>query len=287
MRSSIWARPANDDGFRADYGLAASSLARSNTPSSISGVSLPVNVFCWLGWKQPSRTNGPARTSAPWPNLERGRGAGCRGRRALERAHHPVPGEAAERHEHPEPWEEPQLSDQERQARVAFLGGRAVAGGAQRYDGGHIHVRQREPVVARGGRGPVGQPRPVQRAEQEIARAVAREDAARAVPSVRGRARDPRSRSRARGSPKPGHGLPQYRSFGERRALLGSNALTPGDQPGAPPARFDLLAPAPRGRRRRHHHRWHAAQDATETGRRGRNPACELPRPWYDRYVSG
>jgi len=22
--------------------------------SSIAGVSLPVNVFCWLGWKQPS-----------------------------------------------------------------------------------------------------------------------------------------------------------------------------------------------------------------------------------------
>ena len=28
--------------------------ARSSTASSISGVSLPVKVFCWLGWKQPS-----------------------------------------------------------------------------------------------------------------------------------------------------------------------------------------------------------------------------------------
>ena len=33
----------------------ASSTARSNTASSIGSVSLPVNVFCWLGWKQPSR----------------------------------------------------------------------------------------------------------------------------------------------------------------------------------------------------------------------------------------
>jgi putative Mg2+ transporter-C (MgtC) family protein len=28
-------------------------LARSHTASSISGVSLPVKVFCWLGWKLP------------------------------------------------------------------------------------------------------------------------------------------------------------------------------------------------------------------------------------------
>jgi hypothetical protein len=27
--------------------------------SSISGVSLPVNVFCWLGWKQPIRVTSP------------------------------------------------------------------------------------------------------------------------------------------------------------------------------------------------------------------------------------
>ena len=33
---------------------AASSFARASTASSISGVSLPVNVFCWLTWKLPS-----------------------------------------------------------------------------------------------------------------------------------------------------------------------------------------------------------------------------------------
>jgi len=31
-------------------GLELSSRARTNTPSSISSVSRPVNVFCWLGW---------------------------------------------------------------------------------------------------------------------------------------------------------------------------------------------------------------------------------------------
>ena len=33
--------------------------ARSNTASSISGVSRPVNVFCWLGWNAPSTVIGP------------------------------------------------------------------------------------------------------------------------------------------------------------------------------------------------------------------------------------
>ncbi len=39
---------------RATTDQPASSTARSTTASSISGVSLPVNVFCWLGWNEPS-----------------------------------------------------------------------------------------------------------------------------------------------------------------------------------------------------------------------------------------
>ncbi len=34
----------------------ASSRARAITASSIDGVSRPVNVFCWLGWYEPSST---------------------------------------------------------------------------------------------------------------------------------------------------------------------------------------------------------------------------------------
>jgi hypothetical protein len=33
--------------------------------SIIAGVSLPVNVFCWLGWKHPINVNGPMATWAP------------------------------------------------------------------------------------------------------------------------------------------------------------------------------------------------------------------------------
>ncbi len=45
-----------------------------NTASIIGSVSLPVNVFCWLGWKQPSSTGPPSTVcSAPWPNRGRGR----------------------------------------------------------------------------------------------------------------------------------------------------------------------------------------------------------------------
>ena len=35
---------------------AATSFARRRTASNIGGVSRPVNVFCWLGWYEPSRT---------------------------------------------------------------------------------------------------------------------------------------------------------------------------------------------------------------------------------------
>jgi hypothetical protein len=42
----------------------AISLARTNTASSMAGVSFPVNVFCWLGWKDPRRENGPTVASA-------------------------------------------------------------------------------------------------------------------------------------------------------------------------------------------------------------------------------
>ncbi len=40
--------------------------ARSNTESIIGSVSFPVNVFCWLGWKQPSRT-GPSGIGCSTP----------------------------------------------------------------------------------------------------------------------------------------------------------------------------------------------------------------------------
>jgi hypothetical protein len=55
---------------------AARSTARVNTASSIGSVSLPVNVFCWLGWNEHSSvTPTGATTSTRCPNLGRGRTA--------------------------------------------------------------------------------------------------------------------------------------------------------------------------------------------------------------------
>ncbi len=53
-------------------GPEAISNARRSTSSSIAGVSRPVNVFCWLGWKHPSSGQRPG-ASAPWPKRGRGR----------------------------------------------------------------------------------------------------------------------------------------------------------------------------------------------------------------------
>src|SRR3954467_2426848 len=50
------------DNLEADRGqeaYAASARARWKTASSIGSVSLPVKVFCWLGWKHPSSTRPP------------------------------------------------------------------------------------------------------------------------------------------------------------------------------------------------------------------------------------
>ena len=53
------------DSRRLDYSVPARAIARASTPSSIDGVSRRVNVFCWLGWKQPTqpvhRPGGPRR----------------------------------------------------------------------------------------------------------------------------------------------------------------------------------------------------------------------------------
>ena len=60
LHGRVTGRPDEHDETRL---AAASSRARSKTSSSIASVSLPVNVFCWLGWKQPSRVKGPTLDS--------------------------------------------------------------------------------------------------------------------------------------------------------------------------------------------------------------------------------
>ena len=64
-------RPAESElrlNARSAQARAATSFARRRTASNIDGVSRPVNVFCWLGWYEPSRTYGPTPASARCPN---------------------------------------------------------------------------------------------------------------------------------------------------------------------------------------------------------------------------
>ncbi len=57
----------------------ASSTARANTPSSMGGVSRPVNVFCWLGWNEHTSVRPlSSATSTPCPNRGRGVTPRCR-----------------------------------------------------------------------------------------------------------------------------------------------------------------------------------------------------------------
>ena len=51
----------------------------------IGSVSLPVKVFCWLGWKLPSRVQRPSSASVPWPKRGLGRGVGTPIARAARR----------------------------------------------------------------------------------------------------------------------------------------------------------------------------------------------------------
>ncbi len=95
-------RPAGDRDLRLDrqhlpvaaQPVRAIARARSSTASSIAGVSRPVNVFCWLGWKQPTSVSAAgrrlgavaeARPRAPRPGRARARRRPSRTRRGRRR----------------------------------------------------------------------------------------------------------------------------------------------------------------------------------------------------------
>ena len=197
-------------------GRAARSRARVKTSSSIAGVSLPVNVFCWLGWKQPTSVNGP---TAP---RRRGRTAASAAARVPERGERPqraVPRERPERDDHAHvPSAAISRSRNgrhvSRSSRRRLVRRRRAA--VHRRD---VGVREPQTVVARDRRRLVREPAAVERREQEVARPVAREDPAGAVAAVGGRAPARRSSRRAAGSPNPGTGRPQY-SWSAKRATL-------------------------------------------------------------------
>ncbi len=115
------------------------------TLASIAGVSRPVNVFCWLGWNEPTTVYGPTRASTPCPNL--GRGRGTRVAEVAERTEHAVPAERTEGDDHPDPSEQGKLTAEERQAGVALVGRRLVGRRRAVDDGADPDAGQGQPVV--------------------------------------------------------------------------------------------------------------------------------------------
>ena len=105
----------------------ASWTARRITASIMSGVSLPVNVFCWLRVEPTHSRYGPMVSTVPWPNRGLGPGGGYPASRAPEarRPKRTTPGRAA-----PWPGEQPELAHQERQAALPLLWRGRLPGGA-------------------------------------------------------------------------------------------------------------------------------------------------------------
>ena len=54
-RSGLLRTLVDADPLQRPGSIAASSDARARIPSSMAGVSRPVKVFCWLGWKDAKR----------------------------------------------------------------------------------------------------------------------------------------------------------------------------------------------------------------------------------------
>lgn len=59
--SSVPSRPGLENTYGEEFAIR---LAFITAASSIFSVSFPVNVFCWLGWNEPTRTYGPMTTVA-------------------------------------------------------------------------------------------------------------------------------------------------------------------------------------------------------------------------------
>ena len=107
------------------------------------------------------------------------------------------------------------------------------------HRGRDVAPAQTQPVVARHRCRLVGEAGPVERPEQPVARAVAREDPPRAV-SPMGRRRKPDHEHSGLGIAEARERLAPVLLGRERRPLDARHLLTPGDQPRAAPAGDDL-----------------------------------------------
>ena len=164
------------------------------------------------------------------------------GRRLLaqrRRAQRRLPRERAEADHHARRPDELELALQPRRAALALLRQRLVRRRRAADRGGDPAVAQRQAVVAVLGGRLVGEAGAVQRGEQEVARAVAGEDAAGAVGAVRGRRQAEDQHARRRVAEAGDRAAPVV-PVAERRALLARDELAPLDEPRAGAAGRDL-----------------------------------------------
>ena len=111
----------------------------------MAGVSLPVKVFCWLGWYDPTRRYGP--TIGLRAVTEARAGARHGDAKGRDRAQRRVPAEAAQGHEDAHAGQEHQLPYEERRAGVALLVGGTVERRRAADGGRDVGAVERQAVV--------------------------------------------------------------------------------------------------------------------------------------------
>src|SRR5207247_2680418 len=128
-------------------------------------------------------------------------------------------GERSEGNDHTELGERAELTFEERQASVPFLGGRPVPRWRASVDRAQVRPAETEAVVHGGGRRPVREPGAMQRREQEITRAIAGEDPPGPVPTMC-RGRKPEHQDPGAPFPEPGDRPPPIHRASEAGTLF-------------------------------------------------------------------
>ena len=216
---------------------AASSRARRSTSTSMSGVRRPVNVFCWLGWYEPTtRVRPDARLRPVAEPRPRPRVVAASPRRSPatpppSRTRRAATSTRTSR-------EQRELPGEERRAVVALRGEWLVRRRRAADRGRDVGVAELEPVVRPPAGRLVRQPDRVHRREQEVAGRIAGEHAPGPVAAVRRRRQaddqDPRlgvAEARARAGPSTsrrgtGRPSPGRRARATRRAAGSGGSAT-------------------------------------------------------------
>ena len=147
--------------------------------------------------------------------------------------------ERAEDDDHAQPREEFELAHEIRAALVALGRRRLVRRRRATHRRGDVHVGESQTVVAPIGRRLVREPGAMERREQEVAGAIAGEDAPGAVPAVRGRS-EPDDQHAGIRVAEPGDGPAPVVVGPKGRSLLARDRFPPGDEPRTGPALDDL-----------------------------------------------